>query len=252
MTIRRRLAATLAGVLVALAALPAAADTCWDMRTTPRQLGASESIRVGTVSGPWAQVMQLKGRPATCAAGYYLEWRSAPSAPGGWADPIVGTDAAGVCAAVVAPRPAPPPPTPAEALAAALAELGERIDAAGREYVGDRWGDLAERQRRTDRLVELHAAELVHLRDPQGAPAPSAADLAEAAELAAQSAARRLAERYWWVPASPESWSVPADPAAESLYGCVLATRTTAAEVEAVDVAAPPADCPQPPPGEGE
>jgi hypothetical protein len=227
----------LAALALLGAALPAQADIAWDMRTTPRQLGPTEHIRVGTLSGPWALVMQYLGRPPVCSAGWYLEHRTAAAAPYGWSEPVVGVDGGGVCAAVrdALPPPVIPDPDPAD-LVSALQQLSTRIAAELAARIQAVAGTDTDREWQLSRAIQIQAAVQAGT-----ATETERAELAALLQRAAQLDALR---RYAHTPATPPLWG-PAPPAAETLYGWAEATLIEAAAVVALDPAQPPTAAPQ-------
>lgn len=232
---KRSLLLALSGIL--LAPLAAQADICWDMRATPRQLASSDRIRVGTLSGPWALVSQYLGRPAVCAAGWYMEYRTAVNAPNGWADPVLGVDDGGVCAAVRSPLPPPPieEPDPAD-LVAAFGDLARRMDSERQRRIALTVGGPEEQSYRISRAIQIQAAIQ--------ADTATEAERTELATLLEQAAHVAELRAYGRTPTAPPMWgdTLPAD---QTLYGWAEATLLDADAVDALDPASPPVAAPQ-------
>jgi len=230
-------------VILAACALSGAALTdaaiLWDLRqpAAPRELLASDHIRVGTLSGPWPLIVDYLGRPAVAAAGWYEEYRTAASAPSGWSQPSIGVDDTGQPAAVRSPLPAP---TPEEGdpgdLASALSTLGARIEAERLRRVAAVTGGMEEQMYRVGRIAQLQAAIQ--------AETATADDRPELAGLLAIQAHIQGLRAYGRTPASPPMWGAVL-PAAQTLYDWAEATLATPAAVTALDPASPPTAAPQ-------
>lgn len=216
------------------------AGICWHIPPVgaPRALAPTEAIRIGTLYGPWPTVLQFLGRAALAAAAYYVEYRTAPSAPDGWAAPVVGVDDQGQPAAVRVPLdpPAPPPPDPL-ARETALAELAGRIEAEFMARLRTRAGSLDEWVYRTARATALLAARQAGTATPD--------ELAELAGLLAMQQDIQTLRAYAWQPTQPSMWGPAPAAVAGTLYGWAAASALTAAEIALIDPAAPPVTAPQ-------
>lgn len=202
----------------------------------PVQLAADAHIRIGTLSGPWPLIVDFLGRPAVAVDGYLLEYRAGTDAPHGWSEPVIGTEPGGAPAAVRTPLAAPPheidDPTEIDAARGALAA---RITAERQRRVIALAGDADEQLARVGRIGALTAAIV--------AETATVEDRTELAALSRVQETISALRAYARVPASPPPTG-PALPTAQTLYGWAE-TLTSAAEINAVAVAAPPVDAPQ-------
>lgn len=236
---RHPVSTLLLAALVLAAVTAADAGILWDLRqpAAPRELAATDHIRIGTLSGPWPLIVDYLGRPAVAAAGWYEEYRTADSAPSGWSTPIIGVDAAGLPAAVRSPL-APPPPdegNPGD-LASALSTLATRIEAERVRRMAVLTGSVEEQMARVGRMMQIQAAI-----QAETANADERTELAGLLEVQAHIQALRA---YGRTPASPPMWGGVL-PAAQTLYGWAEATLATPDAVTALDPASPPVAAPQ-------
>lgn len=219
--------------------LPLQAQILWDLSDAaePDTVAAGQHIRIGTVSGPWSLMLDYFGRPALCADGYYLEHRTAETAPHGWTQPAIGSDDGGICAAVRDPQPAPAPiEDDPQTLASAFATLANRIDAERQARIAAVVGATEEQ------IARLARAQTLSARIDAGTATDD--DRAEYAQLLQQADHVEQLRLYAETPNSPPMW-VESLPPAQTLYGWAEATLGSVAEVDAVDAAAPPVEAPQ-------